>query len=104
MKLTSIKRIFLSEKALRKQKVKGHYLFLLYTVFVTEPCTWAAIMRKLRQVDRKWAPNVTQKRIEYLLSVSLIQRDSNKNYSITPAGLGLLKDIEMRLRKERHDK
>jgi len=104
MKLIYIKRVFLFEKAVRKRKIKGHYVLLLYTIFLTEPCTWAAIMRKLRKVDRKWAANVCQKRIEYLLSVSLIQRDSNKNYSTTPSGLGLLKEIEARLRKERHDK
>ena len=104
MKLTYIKRFFLFEKAVRKRKIKGHYIILLYTIFLIEPCTWSAIMRQLRKVDRKWAANVSQKRIEYLLSVNLIQRDSNKKHSLTSSGLVLLKDIETRLRKERHDK
>ena len=103
MHLTSIKRIFLFEKAVRKSKIKGHYITLLYAVFLIEPCTWAAITRQLQKVDRIWAANVLQVRIEYLLSVNLIER-INKKYSITPAGLATLKDIESRLRKERHDK
>ena len=104
MKLTSIKRIFLFEKAVRKAKVNGHYLFLLYTIFLIEPCTWAAIAKQLKKADRVWGSNVLQARIEYLLSANLITKDANKLYSLTPSGLSLLKEIETRLRKERHDK
>jgi hypothetical protein len=103
MKLTSIKRIFLFEKAVRKQKIKGHYTILLYSIFLIEPCTSTTVIRQLKKVDRVWAPNVLQERIKYLLSVNLVQR-INKRYSLTPSGLGLLKHIETRLRKERHDK
>lgn len=104
MKLTAIKRIFLFEKAVRKGKVKGHYIILLYTIFLIEPCTWSAIIRQLKKVRRSWASNVMQVRIKYLLSANLIQRDATKKYSLTPSGLSLLKEIETRLRKERHDK
>lgn len=104
MKLTSVKRIFLFEKVVRKSKTKAHYTFLLYAIFLLEPCTWAAIMKQLKKVDRMWATNVSQARIEYLLSVNLIQKDSNKKYSLTPSGLAILKEVETRLRKERCDK
>lgn len=103
MKLTSIKRIFLFDKVVRKSKVKAHYVFLLYTIFLLEPCTRAAIMKQLRKVDRIWAENVLQLRIKYLLSVNLVEK-VNKLYSLTPAGLSLLKEVETRLRKERRDK
>lgn len=103
MKLTSIKRIFIFEKAVRKSKIKAHYIILLYTVFLIEPCTLTAITRQLQKVDRKWGSNIIQTRIEYLLSVNLIKK-INKQYSLTPAGLLLLKGMEGRLRKERHDK
>lgn len=104
MKITSIKRIFLFEKAVIKSKTKGHYIILLYTIFLIEPCTWSAIIKQLKKVRRIWAPNIIQSRINYLLSLNLIQRDSTKKYSLTPSGLSLLKEIETRLRKERYDK
>lgn len=104
MKLTCIKRLFLFEKAVRKAKIKGHYIFLLYTIFLIEPCSGSAILMQLKKVRRVWGANILQVRINYLLSANLIQRDSIKRFSLTPSGLSLLKEIETRLRKERHDK
>jgi hypothetical protein len=76
----------------------------MYAIYLIQPCSWFALHKQLKKVDRTWGANYYTDRIEYLVSIGYIKRDSNRLYSLTDTGLSLLKDIENRLRKERHDK
>jgi len=76
----------------------------MYAIYLIQPCSWFALHKQLKKVNRTWGANYYNDRINYLLDAGYIIRDSNRLYSLTDSGLSLLKYIENRLRKERHDK
>jgi predicted transcriptional regulator len=57
----------------------------------------------MNKVKRGREKTILTQYLDYLFNNNYITKSSRK-YSLTPAGLSLLKDIENRLRKERHDK
>jgi hypothetical protein len=102
--LSYLNRVFLFNKAVRKAKIKPHYIFILYSVHLHQPCNWQTIFNQLKSVKRIWGANYYSKRIKDLVNLNYIARDSEQLFYLTPSGIALLKDIENRLRKERHDK
>ena len=104
MYLTSIKRHYLLHKVCRKTKLKEKYLHLLYTIHLLQPAGYYIIDKTLIKVSRRHNGEMMRDYLKYLVNADYISKDSKKKYSLTPAGLSLLKDIESRLRKERHDK
>ena len=103
MYLTSIKRHYLLNKALKKAKLQEKYLHLLYTIYLLQPCGYYTIDITLTKVRRRHNGEMMRDYLKYLVCNNYIVKDQNK-YSLTPAGLSLLKEIENKLRKERYDK
>jgi predicted transcriptional regulator len=105
LKLTAIKRLYLSNKAIKKSLLPVKYLHLLYTIYLLQPALFFSIQKKLIRCKREIGGSDINNYIKYLVDNGFILRDENNRlYSLTDAGLSLLKDIENRLRKERHDK
>lgn len=89
---------------MKKQKAKPHHILVLYVIFLHEPCTWSTILSQFISVRRFHGKSAITIYLKELVLLNYIIRDANKFYSLTDSGLSLLKDIENRLRKERHDK
>ena len=104
MKLQYINRITLFNKVVRKSKVKANHVYFLFIIYKFQPINWHQAFLKLRNIKRVYNEQYYNDKIKELINLNLIARDSNRLYSLTDAGLSTLKDIENRLRKERHDK
>lgn len=104
MQLTSIKRAYYFNRVAYKSKLPQKYIFPLFTIFLIQPAGYTAIDLTLSRVKRSHSGAQLLHVIKYLVNSGYIIKDINKKYSLTTAGLSLLKDIESRLRKERYDK
>jgi hypothetical protein len=94
----------LYNKAIKKASIKPEYIFILHAIYLLEPCGWLAILNVLTKVKRGRDRGLLTEYLDFLLINNYIIRSSNRKYSLSPSGLSILKDIENRLRKERHDK
>jgi hypothetical protein len=103
LKLSYLSRCFLYNKAIKKVPVKPEYIFILHAVYLLQPCGWFAILNVMDKVRRGRQRKLITIYLDYLLINGYISK-SGRKYSLTPLGLSLLKDIENKLRKERHDK
>lgn len=88
----------------RKSKVKVNHVYFLYIIYRFQPINWHQAFIKLKNINRVYNEQYHSNKMKELVSLNLITRDENKQFSLTDSGLSLLKDIENRLRKERHDK
>jgi predicted transcriptional regulator len=102
--LTSIHRYYLFNRVLKKQKFEAKYFYLLYTVYLLEPVGMVKIIETLIRVKHEHNGTQLKNYLKFLVNHNYINKDENKKYSVTDTGLSLLKEIENRLRKERHDK
>ena len=103
LKLSYLSRCFLYNKAIKKAAIEQEYIFILHAIHLLQPAGWLAILNVMNNVKRGREKAVLTKYLAYLLNNNYISKHDRK-YSLTPAGLSLLKDIENKLRKERHDK
>ena len=104
MYLTGIKRHYYINKVCRKIKFKEKYLLMLYTIHLMQPCGYYVIDTTLKNVNRRHNGNMMKDYLKFLVNHNYVNKDHNKKYTLTPAGIALLKDIETKLIKERHDK
>jgi hypothetical protein len=104
LKLSYLSRCFLYNKAIAKATIKPEYIFILHAISLLQPVGWLAILNVLTKVKRGRDRGVLTQYLDYLTANGYIIRNTARKYSLTPYGLSILKDIETRLRNERHDK
>jgi hypothetical protein len=104
LKLTALKRSYLFNRVCYKIKLPQKYIFPLFTIYLLQPAGFHIINTTLTKIRRDHSGKQLINALKYLVDNNYINKDVNKKYSLTDTGLSLLKDIENRLRKERHDK
>ena len=104
MNLTYLKRNYLFNKAADKVDINRNHIFILYSIYILQPVKWFDVVKKMHQVKRGRDKVLLTQHIRAMVAKGLIARDPNRLYSLTNTGLSTLKDIENKLRKERHDK
>lgn len=103
MKLSYLSRCFLYNKAIKKASIEPEYIYILHAIYLLQPVGWFDVVKIMKKVKRGRERKIITIYLDYLLINGYISK-SGRKYSLTPVGLSLLKDIENRLRKERHDK
>lgn len=104
MNLTAIKHFYLANRAVKKASFPVQYLHLLYTIYILQPASFGSIQKTLIRCKREIGRSNFTPYLQYLLNNNYIRKDESNKYCITTAGLSALKEIETRLRNERHDK
>jgi len=104
MKLVYLKRTFLLNKVIKKIPLTRELVNMLYCIYIMQPARYTHVFDKLYFVGRMMKGTQFKKGIDYLTAEGLIARDQANKYSLTASGLDALKDVERRLRIERHDR